>query len=67
VWADLVDDNSYTFENLLPYFEKSVQFTPPDASKRFPNATTEYNPAAFSPSGGPLQVSYPNYAQAWST
>lgn len=25
--------------------------------------TTRYNAAAFSPSGGPLKVSYPNYAQ----
>jgi choline dehydrogenase len=66
-WASLVGDNSYTFRNLLPYFEKSAQFTPPDATKRFPNATAEYNANAFSATGGPLQVSYPNYAQPWST
>jgi hypothetical protein len=66
-WATAVGDNSYTFANLLPYFKKSAQFTPPDASKRFPNATAQFNAAAFDPSGGPLQVSYPNYAQPWST
>jgi choline dehydrogenase len=66
-WADIVGDDSYTFANLLPYFEKSAQFTPPATAKRFPNATTEYNPAVFSSSGGPLQVSYPNYAESWST
>jgi len=65
-WADAVDDQSYTFDNLLPYYEKSAQFTPPGAS-RLANATTEYNPNVFKPTRGPLQVSYPNYAQPFST
>jgi hypothetical protein len=64
-WAKLVEDKSYTFENLLPYFKKSVTFTPPDAAKRFPNATALYDASAFG-SGGPLHVSYPNYASPWS-
>ena len=29
-WADEVADESYTFEALLPHFEKSLNFTPPD-------------------------------------
>lgn len=65
-WADHVGDDSYNWENLQPYFEKSVTFTPP-ASSRFENASAEFNAAAFSSSGGPLQVSYPNYAQPFST
>lgn len=36
VWADQVGDDSYTFDNMLQYYEKSVAFTPPDTEKRFP-------------------------------
>lgn len=66
MWADEVGDNSYTWDNFLPYFKKSVQFTPPNTLLRAPNATAQYNPSAFEVSGGPLQVSYPNYAQPFS-
>ncbi|KAF2719296.1 GMC oxidoreductase [Polychaeton citri CBS 116435] len=65
-WADAVGDQSYTFNNLLPFFKKSVQFTPPGPS-RAANASAEYNPAAFDPAGGPLQVSYANYAGPFSS
>lgn len=68
-WANLVDDDSYTFQTLLPYFEKSCNFTPPnDAKRRMPNATVKYDPSVFSDSGGPLQVSYSNWVdpvQTW--
>jgi choline dehydrogenase len=61
-WADLTHDDSYTFESLLPYFEKSCHFTPPDDAKRkTPNATVRYDPSVFSDTGGPLQVSYSNW------
>jgi choline dehydrogenase len=61
-WADLVDDQSYTFDNLLPYFQKSCNFTPPDLEKRnAPNAIPAYDPGAFSATGGPLHVSYVNW------
>lgn len=61
-WADLVDDQSYTFKALLPYFEKSCNFSPPDDAKRqTPNATVRYDSSVFSPTGGPLQVSYSNW------
>ena len=62
LWADVVGDQSYTFKNLLPYFEKSCNFTPPDDTKRqTPNATVRYDPNVFSSTGGPLQVSYSNW------
>lgn len=61
-WAKAVNDESYTLPNVMPYFKKSVQFTPPNEKKRFDNATTHYDIDAFDPEGGPLQVSYPNYA-----
>lgn len=66
-WADEVGDESYTFDNLMPYFKKSVKFTPPDTSRRASNASAEYNADAFSSSGGPLQVSYANYAGPFSS
>lgn len=66
-WADLVGDQSYAFDKLLPYFQKSVQFTAPDMNIRSANASTEYNLGAFSPNGGPVQVSYPNYAAPFSS
>lgn len=65
-WADDVNDQSYTFENMLPYYKKGMQFTPPDTSRRASNATAEYNPGSFD-SSGPGQVSYANYAQTFSS
>lgn len=61
-WAELVNDRTYTFPNLLPYFQKSCKLTPPnDAKQRTPNATVKYDVAAFSTLGGPLQVSWCNW------
>jgi choline dehydrogenase len=58
-WADIADDQSYTFPNLLKYFKKSVHLTPPDLARRnAANATPEYDPTAFDPAGGPLRVSW---------
>ena len=61
-WADIVGDQSYTFSNLLTYFKKSVQFSPPNQGARAANATPLYDASVFSSSGGPLHVSYPNFA-----
>ena len=66
-WATQVGDESYTFENLLPYFKRSCRLTPPDYSKRFKNGTVDYNPEAFDASGGPLEISWPNYANPIET
>jgi choline dehydrogenase len=68
-WADLVDDQSFTFSNLLHYFQKSTHFTPPDQEKRdMPNATVKYDANAFNNSlGGPLQISYANYVDTTAT
>jgi choline dehydrogenase len=58
-WADIVDDQSYTFDNLLPHFQRSCNFTPPDLAKRNrSDAVPAYDPTAFSSTGGPLHVSY---------
>ncbi|GME63854.1 GMC oxidoreductase [Neofusicoccum parvum] len=66
-WAKEVNDESFTFENMLPFYEKSVSFTPPNNRARPRNATAQYNPDVFSSAGGPLSVSYPNFPQPWSS
>ena len=65
-WADAVGDQSFTFDNLLPYFEKSPHLTPPDLSKRGPGSEVDVDEKVFSPNGGPLQVSYANFYQPFS-
>ena len=67
MWASEVGDDSYNFDAFLPYFAKSVNFTPANAALRAPNASASYNPAAFSPTGGPVHVSYPNFANPFSS
>ncbi|KAI1126498.1 hypothetical protein F5Y10DRAFT_293764 [Nemania abortiva] len=66
LWAEVVGDESWTFDNMLPYFEKSGNFTPPRPT-RFPNATASYAQNVFDAKGGPLKISYPNYANPFST
>jgi choline dehydrogenase len=59
-WAELVGDQSYTYQNVLPFFEKSAFLWSPDFAKRnTPNATFKYDSSAFDDSrAGPLQVSW---------
>lgn len=65
-WAEVVGDASYGFDEMLPFFRRSVQLTPPDAARRnSTNVTVAYDPAGFADEdgggGGPLQVSWNNY------
>ncbi|KAH9863558.1 hypothetical protein J1614_009490 [Plenodomus biglobosus] len=69
-WADTVGDQSYTFDQVLPYFKRSATVTRPDLLKRkAPNATVLYDPKAFDNYlRGPLRVSWANWvdpAQSW--
>ncbi|OCK81714.1 GMC oxidoreductase [Lepidopterella palustris CBS 459.81] len=69
-WADSVGDSSYTWDNLLPYFKRSCSLTAPNYSpgKRNINGTVSYNASAFDNSlGGPLHVSWPNWASPLSS
>ena len=66
-WADVVGDRSYTFEQWLPFFKKSLQYTPPDASKRAVNATPKVDLDTLASGEGPLSVTFSNYAQASSS
>ena len=60
-WANEVNDSSYSFEEFLPYFRKSMHYTPPQ-SKRPDNASVpEPGADVYSSDGGPLEVGYINY------
>ena len=51
----------------LCHIFKSVNFTPPNIEKLGLGADVNYDPSAFSASGGPLHVSYSNYYQPLSS
>ena len=59
-WAQLAGEDSYLFENLLPFYKKSARFTPP-SSARLSNSTTLFDDTLWDPDGGPIQVGYPNW------
>ena len=67
MWADQVGDQDYNWNKFLPYFEKSLNFTPPDMSKRAANATPDYDTATLGQGNGPLSATFTNYAQAFSS
>ena len=64
-WADQVGDQSYSFKNLFPSFEKSVQYTPP--SIPYKNSSNVQSIGAFAANGGPLQVSFGKYEDPFGT
>ena len=69
-WADLVDDQSYSIDNFLPFFEKSMNFTPPNMDLRPANSTPEFDDSVVGDGSGPLSVTYSNFATAfgsWTT
>lgn len=66
-WAESVNDSSYTFDEVLPFYKKSVQFTPPNTDDRAQNASADYDIEAYESDGGPLQVSYANFAEPFSS
>ncbi|CAG8222710.1 unnamed protein product [Penicillium salamii] len=66
-WATAVDDPSYNFDEVFPLYKKSVDFTPPNKNYRAENASTSYDSSAYDPKGGPLQVSYANFAMPFSS
>lgn len=67
MWADQVGDSSYEFENFLPFFEKSLNFTPPDENLRFSNGTPSYDKSVLGDGSGPLSLSFPNYVGVLGT
>ncbi|KAL4744592.1 hypothetical protein BDW72DRAFT_199442 [Aspergillus terricola var. indicus] len=65
-WASEVDDPSFTYDNIAPYYKKPVRFTPARAGTRYVNATPAYDPAEVGHAGA-LDVTYPPYTYAWTT
>ncbi|KAF2634231.1 alcohol oxidase [Massarina eburnea CBS 473.64] len=63
LWAQEVGDESYAWDNILPFFERSVNFTKPNMEIRAANATANYSIQATQQTSGPLHITYPNYAQ----
>ncbi|KAL8882351.1 MAG: hypothetical protein Q9198_000639 [Flavoplaca austrocitrina] len=66
IWADLVGDASYEFDNFLPYFQKSVQFTSPSPN-RLANSTVKLDSGSTRVGGGPLQIGYPAWVNGISS
>jgi choline dehydrogenase len=61
-WANMVGDSTFTWDNFLPYLKKTVKFTPPNLEKIGPNVSIPYDPSVYSPTGGPLEASFPNFS-----
>ncbi|KAH9985375.1 hypothetical protein F4779DRAFT_612133 [Xylariaceae sp. FL0662B] len=66
-WAGEVGDDSYRSEHFMPYFDKSVTFTPPNTEKRRANASTQYDETAYTNADGPVQLGYANWVSDWAT
>lgn len=64
-WASETGDQSYTFANLLPYYEKSVHYTPPEIE--YPNSTLLQDSSVFENGTGPLHVSFGRYNDPFAT
>ncbi|KAI5362869.1 putative glucose-methanol-choline oxidoreductase, FAD/NAD(P)-binding domain superfamily [Septoria linicola] len=67
-WAELVGDDAWTFDDLLPYYARGIAYWPGDPAIRAANASVPLpvNPLAFNDTG-PLHVSHPNFAQIFSS
>ncbi|KAI7540294.1 GMC oxidoreductase [Hortaea werneckii] len=69
-WAHDVGDSSYTFDQLLPYYERSVNVTFPSNDTRLENATVNFDRGAYNEDASqtqPLHVSWSGYAGVFST
>ena len=65
-WADEVGDQSYTWDNFLPFYQKSCNYTPYNPAL-YNSTILPQAPGVFDPAGGPLEVSFSNYADAFGT
>lgn len=58
MFADHVGDQAFTFDNMTKFFQRSMQFSD-NAERRMPGYNPTFDASAYSPDGGPLQVTYP--------
>ena len=61
LWADTVNDSSYTWNNVLPFYKKPTTFSPPNYAHIDPRFNITYNASAVEDSNGPLQLGYSNH------
>lgn len=61
-----MDDQTYTFDSLLPFFQKSCNFTGPNQAL-YKNSSNSENPNAFSSTGGPLHVTSGKFVDSFGT
>ncbi|KAH7309683.1 glucose-methanol-choline oxidoreductase [Stachybotrys elegans] len=66
LWADRVGDDNYTFDNFVPFFSKSITFTPPRDELRLQNSTPIYDASGLG-TGGPLALTIPNWVYAFAS
>ncbi|RMY55131.1 hypothetical protein D0865_04335 [Hortaea werneckii] len=69
-WAHDVGDSSYSFEQLIPYNERSANVTFPSNDTRVENATVNFDRGAYNEDASqaqPLHVSWSGYAGVFST
>lgn len=67
-WADLTGDDDYNWQNFLPWYKKSVNFTGPDTEYRNANSTPTFITADIADEQpGHLSVTWPKYAQAFGS
>lgn len=64
MWAEAVGDDSYEFDAFLPYHERAAHLTRPNNELRAPNASYSPPLEPWGANDGPVQVSYPNSANA---
>jgi choline dehydrogenase len=67
LFADITGDDAYLWDNMFPFMKKSFSFTPPDFTHRAKNASANFTLSTFDVPGGPVQLSYPKYAQPLSS
>ena len=56
-------DDGYKWSKFFAFLKKSIAFSRPNYSKIQAGTKIPYDPSAYSSSGGPLQLSFPNYRQ----
>ena len=61
MWADAVQADDWSWDNVLPFYKKSDNFIAPDYTKINPQFDIQYNENVLISSGGPLQISYGNH------
>lgn len=70
-WAEVVGDDSYKFDNFLPWYRKSINMTEPNMNLRMANSTPEFDTADVAAKadgqGHHLSVTWSHYAQAFGT